>query len=296
MNILTKLPTQSWHETIDLAQQQAAIAQFEAGSILFFPQLAFKLTAGEQTLLSPEFSHHKAKNISYDSKNGSLRGIECDSATQGKITHMMRRFNRQTYDLITHLFPTYIPQLQIARTSYRPVEIAGRQSPSYKKDDTRLHVDAFPSNPVQGRRILRVFSNINPHGQARVWNVGESFEKVAQRFLPQIKRPLICGHLLKALHLTKSLRTPYDHIMLQLHDRMKADIAYQQQVAKTQIQLPANTTWIVQTDCVSHAALSGQYVLEQTFYLPVSAMTNEQQSPLRILERLRGKVLVKNKD
>jgi len=294
MEILAKFSITDWHAAIDPLLQQTAITQLETGSILFFPELAFELTSDEQSLLSPEFSNNKAKNISYDCKNNSLRGIECDSITQKKITDMMSRFNQYAFGLIEHLLPSYISQLQIARTSYRPVEIAGRQSPSYKKDDTRLHVDAFPSNPVQGRRILRVFSNINLHGQARVWNAGEPFEKVAEHFLPQIKKPFICGHLLKALHVTKSLRTPYDHIMLQMHDRMKADVNYQQQVEKTQIQFPANSTWIVQTDCVSHAALSGQYVLEQTFYLPVSAMADEGLSPLRVLEKFSGRVLVKN--
>jgi hypothetical protein len=40
------------------------------------------------------------------------------------------------------------------------------------------------------------------------------------------------------------------------------------------------------TDQVSHAAMSGQYQLEQTFYLPVAAMIDESRSPLRVLERL----------
>ena len=43
---------------------------------------------------------------------------------------------------------------------------------------------------------------------------------------------------------------------------------------------------MVYTDQVSHAALYGQDVLEQTFYLPVSAMQDENRSPLRILEKM----------
>ena len=35
--------------------------------------------------------------------------------------------------------------------------------------------------------------------------------------------------------------------------------------------------------------MAGQYQLEQTFLLPVDAMIDEQQSPLRILERLKGR-------
>jgi len=43
-------------------------------------------------------------------------------------------------------------------------------------------------------------------------------------------------------------------------------------------------TWIVFTDRVMHAALAGQFLLEQTFYLPVAAMRDASRAPLRILE------------
>jgi hypothetical protein len=46
------------------------------------------------------------------------------------------------------------------------------------------------------------------------------------------------------------------------------------------------------TDEVSHAATAGQYQLEQTFLLPVGAMQNPQRSPLRVLEKLKGRRLV----
>jgi hypothetical protein len=42
---------------------------------------------------------------------------------------------------------------------------------------------------------------------------------------------------------------------------------------------------------VSHAALSGQHVLEQTFYIPVSSMLDPTQSPLHTLEKLSGRRL-----
>ena len=84
-------------------------------------------------------------------------------------------------------------------------------------------------------------------------------------------------HLLKA---TKTLRSAYDHIMIQLHDRMKLNNDYQKNVTKTPVWFPAMSTWIVFTDQVSHAALGGQYLLEQTFYLPVEAMAQPEHSPL----------------
>jgi hypothetical protein len=79
--------------------------------------------------------------------------------------------------------------------------------------------------------------------------------------------------------------------MLQLHDRMKADSDYQSQADQTTYDFPAGGTWMTFTDQVSHAATAGQYVLEQTFYLPVASMMNQSKSPLRVLECLTGQRL-----
>jgi len=38
-----------------------------------------------------------------------------------------------------------------------------------------LHIDAFPSRPMHGRRILRFFANVAPDAP-RHWRVGEPFE------------------------------------------------------------------------------------------------------------------------
>ena len=134
---------------------------------------------------------------------------------------------------------------------------------------------------MNGLRILRVFCNINPHGEPRVWHLGEPFDRVIQRFAKQIPdyRASV-AKLLKLIKVTKTLRSAYDHYQLQLHDRMKLDDNYQQKVEKKLINFAAQSTWLVFTDQVSHAALSGKFLLEQTFYLPVSAMASPNLSPL----------------
>ena len=50
----------------------------------------------------------------------------------------------------------------------------------------------FPSRPNHGERILRVFCNVNPRGDDRVWRVGETFESMARRLLPRV-RPMYPG-------------------------------------------------------------------------------------------------------
>jgi 3-deoxy-D-manno-oct-2-ulosonic acid (Kdo) hydroxylase len=177
------------------------------------------------------------------------------------------------------------------RTSLRPAEIAGRAS-SWRKDDTLLHVDAFPSQPTNGNRILRVFCNVNPAGKPRVWRLGESFETVARRFITRIGRPFPgSARLLSLLGVTKSARSEYDYTMLKLHDAMKSDAEYQSTVGQTPVLFRPGTTWICYADSVSHAALSGQHQFEQTIFVPLDAMLDVNKSPLRILERLRGRAL-----
>ena len=75
--------------------------------------------------------------------------------------------------------------------------------------------------------------------------------------------------------------------MLGLHDNAKLDMDYQRTTSKTEIRFPPGTTWLCYTDQVMHAALAGQYVLEQTFHLDVEAMARPELSPLKVLERLR---------
>jgi hypothetical protein len=120
-----------------------------------------------------------------------------------------------------------------------------------------------------------------------VWRIGEPFENLAQRYLPEITPPLPgSAWLMEKLHLTKSRRSRYDHIMLQMHDRMKADREYQEKVSQVTVPLAAGSTWICFSDQTSHAVMSGQFLLEQTLHLPEESQYDPERSPLRILQRL----------
>lgn len=291
--MLQTFSTKQWDEPLLAPTQQQAISSLESGQILYFPELAFTLSPAEQLFLCPDYADPDAKNISYHPTHNKLWGVQHLTDQQHiKLKSMLERFSRYASLFIQKLLPNYAPHLIVARTSFRPVQICGRKT-SYRKDDKRLHVDAFPSAPNQGKRILRVFCNINPNGENRVWRVGEPFEQVATKFLPQIKKPFaITAPLLRFLNITKSYRSLYDHYMLRLHDLMKGDEDYQKNAGQQEIQFTPNSTWIVQTDDVSHAAMQGQHVLEQTFYLPVDAMQDATRSPLRILEKMLDSRLV----
>lgn len=266
-----------------------AVTALESGQIIYCPQYPFTLHQDERKLLSDSILHPKHKNISYDYKKNKIAGLAHSSSDLSNLaSSFMHRFAEYAQQLISTLIPQYQTHLIWGRTSYRPAEIKNRKT-SKRKDDTRIHVDAFPATPVNGLRILRVFCNINPHHKPRVWETGEPFNQVMKTFAPNIPvYSAMRAKFLKWIKATKTLRTHYDHLMLHLHDQMKLDDHYQHSLKKQRIDFPAETTWIVYTDTVSHAALGGQFLLEQTFYLPVSAMENASLSPLKQWETLKG--------
>jgi len=269
----------------------AAAAALESGAVLYFPDLAFVLAADEERFLTAAIAGKHSKNVSFNIAGGTVKGAALDAADVGPVTAMMRRYCDQATALVSALSPRYASALRVGRTSYRPVEVAGR-SASVRQDDTRLHVDAFVTTPTSGDRILRVFTNVNRAGRGRHWQIGAPFADVAETFVSRLPAPLPgSAWLLKATGLTRGRRTRYDHMMLKLHDAMKEDTDYQARLARSDFWFPPGSTWMCFTDMVSHAVLAGQFMFEQTFYLPVAAMADEAKAPLRVLERLARRPL-----
>jgi hypothetical protein len=262
----------------------------EDGAVVFFPNLPFAVQASERDIFSPAILS-SSKNTSYDPLTDRVGGTSLAGTPREQLRGVLQRFSTVALSLVEQLLPEYRGRIVRRRASFRPAEIEGRQT-SWRKDDTRLHLDAFPTSPTRGDRILRIFSNVNPEGRARSWRIGEDAAQIAERFGPSLSLPFPgSGAVLAALRITKGRRTPYDALMLQLHDRMKQDTEYQRTSTQERVDLPAGSTWMTFTDQVAHAAMAGQYQFEQTFLVPISAMLDEGRSPLRILERLKGRTL-----
>ncbi|MBA2651335.1 MAG: Kdo hydroxylase family protein [Tatlockia sp.] len=239
--------------------QHKALNALENGKVLYLPSYAFSLQTKEKALLlSDKILDGKHKNVSFDHHHQKIGGSRLDSELSQLLTPFMKRYADFAKGLVEALIPQYQHALEWGRTSYRPAEVKGRIN-SKRKDDSRVHVDSFPATPVNGRRILGVFSNVNPYNEPRTWHLGEPFAKVLKQFSTKIAN--YSPRRAKLLHLvkvTKTLRTPYDHYQLHLHDQMKLSDSYQQSVNKQQIDFPAQSTWIVFTDQVSHAYQFGE--------------------------------------
>ncbi len=289
MTTVVSLDLASWKPLLTPDAQRTGVATLEGGGILTLPHLSFRLDQDEPRFLSPRWADGRAKNISFD--GATVKAAAGAPEDLAALTRMIARFAANAGELVVALFPRYAACVTRARTSFRPQPAVGRPV-SWRKDDSRLHVDAFPSRPNHGERILRVFSNVSPTDD-RVWRVGESFETVARMFLPRIRRPLPGSRsLLALLRVTKGERSEYDHLMLGLHDRAKADLDYQKTCGQQVVRFKPGTTWLCFSDQVMHAAISGQYMLEQTINVPITALYEPEKSPLAILERLCGRQLL----
>ena len=268
-----------------------ALDALEQGSILHFPELHFDLLPAERRIVADGVAVATGKNISLDPGASRPVGLSAGDPNGPAIAAMMARFSDFSRTLALAIAPGYEPSLATGRTSFRPVEIAGRAVADWRADDTRLHIDAFPATPVAGRRLLRVFANVDPQQRARVWRVGGSFEALASSYLAHIPQAsAFHAAWLQLRRRTAGRRTAYDHYMLHLHDMAKADRDFQTASQQREVSF-GPSVWMVFSDQVPHAAMSGRNALETTLYLPPSAQRRPELSPLHVLERLTGRCL-----
>ena len=273
------------------SSQNQLITDLESGKVLHFTNLEFPVSEIEQQYFTAEIRDKKSRNISLNI-SGELKGVIKNNEAESNLAAMMTRYRTQSHLLVNTILPRYKDHLHLAPTSFRPNQIVTRNQ-SWRADDKRLHVDAFPSRPNYGERILRVFINVNPNKVPRVWRIGEPFEAIVDRFLADTK-PYSAwqAKVLNAFGITKSLRSEYDHLMLQLHDSMKRDLNYQRNCPQLTVEFPTGSVWICFSDQTSHAAMSGQFMMEQTFHLPALNQYNPNTSPLAILRNHIGRELI----
>ncbi len=120
---IVEMQAARWDPALSAAEQAAATASVESGSVLFFPRLAFELEPGERRYLSPHWCAPGSKNISLDPATGGVRGAAGSAAELEALGKMIGRFARCAHALIEALFPDYRGAFTVARTSFRPVEV-----------------------------------------------------------------------------------------------------------------------------------------------------------------------------
>lgn len=277
-------------------------ARLEEGKVLFFDRIPFDFPQVDRDfLLSQRQSDSKLhKNVSYRPRQDVLRGAAGERGAVERMHQIMRRYSAEVTRFAGELLAPYAAHWTLDYASFRPEEEKGRVLPLHKRNDL-LHVDAFPTRPMHGRRILRCFTNINPRA-ARVWNTVSDFTTLAEKhaaraglaeFAAKGARPenSILSSVKRVLGLTAAPQSAYDQFMLRFHDYLKEQNEVQLDPAKTRLEFPPCSTWLCFTDSVPHAVLSGQFALEQTFIIPLRALVTPEKAPIRILEKLAGSKL-----
>lgn len=275
--------------------------QLESGNILFFPRTPFEVPAADRELLLSQKQTTAAyhKNVAYRPSEDRITGLDKrEAAESGRLRAILRTYSSNAQDFLAGLLGPYAGRYRLDFASYRPLEERGRPARLHARNDLP-HFDAFPTRPTNGDRILRLFTNLNPT-ESRVWITSETFPALAPYFteslgLPRARAadPLSRAFhaLLRAARFPGSRRSPYDEFMHRCHNAMKEDSAFQASAPKQRWEFPPESTWMVFTDCVSHAVLEGRFALEQTFIVSRDAMVLPELSPVAVLERLSGQRL-----
>lgn len=283
-------------------------AHLERGDILFISGIPFDIPQDDLSFLLQQKQGGGAfhKNVAYRTHEDRLTGFAGENASDAERTRaIMKAYSASATRLLSVLLSPYKENWKLDYASYRPLEEDGRDLSLHKRNDL-LHTDAFPSRPTNGDRILRFFTNINP-SIPRKWMTTSPFDKLAEQFAGKsggcpLPKPLGASALhdtlrgikqaAKSTGLPVTVRSPYDEFMLRFHNFLKENGEFQKNCPKEYWDFPPNTCWMVYTDMTSHAVLSGQYALEQTYIISREAMVTPEKAPVRILEKMVGAALV----
>src|ERR1700674_25152 len=230
------------------ARARAYCELAERGQILFFRELPFNLPVEDQQFLrEQEWTELRLhKNVSYRPSEDILRGVSGNAETVARLHTIMRNYSAQLIQFVGNFLSPYNGKWNLDFASFRPLEEENRDLPVHKRNDL-LHVDAFPSRPTRGGRILRVFTNLNPK-TPRVWQTTEGFPILAQKFavdagLRQIAED---DSMLRRtvqdwgarLGFRGMGRTPYDMFMLRFHDYLKENTVFQEGCPMIRLEFP----------------------------------------------------------
>jgi 3-deoxy-D-manno-octulosonic acid hydroxylase-like protein len=278
------------------ARARALCRELEAGKILFFAKLPYNFSPEERRfLLSRQWNELRLhKNVSYRPTGDVLRGFSGDPDTEKHLHQILRSYSAQVLEFLRNFLRPYAGKWKVDFASFRPFEEQGRDLSLHKRNDL-LHVDAFRLRPTRGGRILRVFTNLHAT-KPRVWYAISDFGYLAEKYAADAGLSRFAaknGWLRRSVSrwaagvgLKRLSRTPYDRFMLRFHDYLKENGDLQCNASKVRLEFPPLATWMVFTDGVAHAAMSGQFAMEQTLLIPPEALVAPESAPCHILERI----------
>lgn len=280
----------------------------EKGHIVFFPQCPVELPSDADLAYFREQlpKQLKIKNVSYHPESDRATGIEGDLDLARRSREMLIAHSERVQAFLQRVIPGLTPDWTVGTSSFRPMQEKGRDLKPHSSNEL-VHIDAGAYGATNGDRILRFFVNVNPT-EDRVWATKGTFADLYTRYgnaagiaANAEGRPAnylkkgIADHLLTGV--TRSLEavglaearvlnsSPYDRTMRRFHNFMKDTPSFQQDPEGHQeFRFPPYSAWMVLTDTCSHASLSGQHALVNTFLIRLACCRLQDHAPINILK------------
>jgi hypothetical protein len=279
----------------------------ERGSVVFFPQSPVQIPCAEDLAFIrqelPELL--RLKNVSYHPEAGRIRGLdEGDPQLVERVQRILLGVSDSIADFLAKNAPRLVDNWTVGTCSFRPIQEQGRDLDAHASNEL-IHIDAGAYGATNGDRILRFFINVNPT-EDRVWaskgsfpelfhNHGQraqlGYAKAGNDYLTKgpvdHARTGLINTLAKAVPALKVLdSSPYDRVMRKFHNYMKDTPSFQQETqGHEEFRFPPLSAWMVFTDMVSHACLSGQHAFVHTSIVPLNNCRLPEMAPLNILRQ-----------
>jgi hypothetical protein len=271
--------------------------RLERGELITFSPCPFALpTEKERACLFDQRLQANKKNISYNPQTDTVTGFAGTNGDQEKqLTSILKTFALSAQTWLKKTLPGYARAWRFDRASFRPEEEATRKLRLTARNDL-LHIDAFPSRPTLGYRILRLYVNIHPT-EPRVWVTSDTFDKLLAQYGSAIGLPNMFSEgwawrfgqgLLNVFQPGSNRRTIYDRFMLRFHHFLKSHDQFQERSARRFWHFAPGTAWLAFTDSVSHADLRGRFALEHSFFIAPQSLELPNLAPAALLERACG--------
>ena len=295
-----------YREQLDGLTEFEISDELEQGNIIYFPECPIALP-GEDELqfIRDELPTRLAlKNVSYHIEANAVRGLDADQGTMDRVQRILLIHSQEVDAFLKKIIPSLTADWTIGTCSFRPIQEKERGLKPHASNEL-IHIDAGAYGVTNGDRILRFFVNVNPL-EDRVWATKGAFPEVYQRygmeagvrednpgknylqrkFLDQLRTGIVRGLKksgLKMAHVLDS--SPYDRCMRKFHNYMKDTPEFQEQDAfYQQIRFRPFSAWMVFTDMVSHASLSGQHAFVDTHLVPLANCRLAELAPINILK------------
>lgn len=280
--------------------------ELEHGNIIYFPECPIPLPREDDLqFIRDELPTRLAlKNVSYHAEADAVRGLDADRETTDRVHRILTVHSKEVDAFLKKIIPSLTADWTTGTTSFRPIQEKGRDLKPHASNEL-IHFDAGAYGATNGDRILRFFVNVNPHDD-RVWATKGAFPEVYQRygmkagvrkdipgknylqknFLDHLRTGIVRGLKksgLKMAHVLDS--SPYDRRMRKFHNFMKDTPEFQRRDNYyQQIRFRPFSAWMVFTDMVSHASISGQHAFVDTHLVPLANCRLAELAPINILK------------